>query len=155
MGAKCPFEVAKAYATERQKYIEVTKSLSRTIKGLRLQSKVSCLRTEGFIAQKRRDAGAAPEEGSPTNVRCKAPHLIKIILAYSPKKERADPIEDESEVHKAISAHRPSHGAFPAVAAGARLRVREPTQQTRKGRLSGHLRLIRAIAARVLHLVGF
>ena len=33
----------------------------------------------------------------PTNVRCKAPHLIKIILAYSPKKERADPIEDESK----------------------------------------------------------
>jgi hypothetical protein len=31
------------------------------------------------------------------NVRCKAPHLIKIILAYSPKKKRADPIEDESE----------------------------------------------------------
>ncbi|KAL8104439.1 hypothetical protein AgCh_028598 [Apium graveolens] len=55
------------------------------------------LRPEGFIAQKRRDAGAAPEEGSPTNARCKAPHLIKIILAYSPKKERADPIEDESE----------------------------------------------------------
>ncbi|KAC9255317.1 hypothetical protein E3N88_46116 [Mikania micrantha] len=42
----------------------------------------------------------APEEGSPTNVRCKAPHLIKIILAYSPKKERADPIEDESEVQQ-------------------------------------------------------
>jgi hypothetical protein len=36
-------------------------------------------------------------EGSPTNVRCKAPHLIKIILAYSPKKKRADPIEDVSE----------------------------------------------------------
>ncbi|KAL8147150.1 hypothetical protein AgCh_004752 [Apium graveolens] len=33
---------------------------------------------------------------------------------------------------------------FPAVAAGARLRAREPTQQTRKGRLSGHLRMIRA-----------
>ncbi|KAK4336579.1 hypothetical protein RND71_044214 [Anisodus tanguticus] len=46
-------------------------------------------------------AGAqAPEERSPTNVRCKAPHLIKIILAYSPKKERADPIEDESEVQQ-------------------------------------------------------
>ncbi|KAK1397536.1 Vanillate O-demethylase oxygenase subunit [Heracleum sosnowskyi] len=58
------------------------------------------LRPEGFIAQKRRDAGAAPEEGSPTNARCKAPHLIKIILAYSPKKERADPIEDESEVQQ-------------------------------------------------------
>ncbi|KAJ0075381.1 hypothetical protein Patl1_33801 [Pistacia atlantica] len=43
---------------------------------------------------------AAPEEGSPTNVRCKAPHLIKIILAYSPKKKRADPIEDESEVQQ-------------------------------------------------------
>lgn len=42
----------------------------------------------------------APEEGSPTNVRCKAPHLIKIILAYSPKKKRADPIEDESEVQQ-------------------------------------------------------
>jgi hypothetical protein len=42
----------------------------------------------------------APEEGSPTNVRCKAPHLIKIILAYSPKKKRANPIEDESEVQK-------------------------------------------------------
>ncbi|GMH02276.1 hypothetical protein Nepgr_004115 [Nepenthes gracilis] len=53
------------------------------------------LRPERFIAQ----AGTqAPEEGSPTNVRCKAPHLIKIILAYSPKKKRADPIEDESEV---------------------------------------------------------
>nr|YP_009228140.1 hypothetical protein AYB38_gp08 [Brassica nigra]AJD85480.1 hypothetical protein BniMp070 [Brassica nigra] len=39
----------------------------------------------------------APEEGSPTNVRCKVPHLIKIILAYSPKKKRADPIEDESK----------------------------------------------------------
>ena len=52
------------------------------------------LRPEGFIAQ----AGTqADEEGSPTNVRCKAPHLIKIILAYSPKKERADPIEDESK----------------------------------------------------------
>jgi hypothetical protein len=34
---------------------------------------------------------------TPRNVRCKAPHLIKIILAYSPKKKRADPIEDESE----------------------------------------------------------
>ncbi|KAI3664945.1 hypothetical protein L6452_43558 [Arctium lappa] len=34
------------------------------------------------------------------NVRCKAPHLIKIILAYSPKKERTDPIEDESEVQQ-------------------------------------------------------
>ena len=46
-------------------------------------------------------AGAqAPEERSPTNVRCKAPHLIKIILAYSPKKKRADPIEDESEVQQ-------------------------------------------------------
>ncbi|KAK8492070.1 hypothetical protein V6N11_014192 [Hibiscus sabdariffa] len=33
---------------------------------------------------------------------------------------------------------------FPAVAAGARLRAREPTQQTRKGCLSGHLRMIRA-----------
>ena len=42
----------------------------------------------------------APEEGSPTNVRCKAPHLIKIILAYSPKKNRADPIEDGSEVQQ-------------------------------------------------------
>ena len=42
----------------------------------------------------------APEEGSPTNLRCKAPHLIKIILAYSPKKKRADPIEDESEVQQ-------------------------------------------------------
>ena len=42
----------------------------------------------------------APAEGSPTNVRCKAPHLIKIILAYSPKKERADPIEDGSEVQQ-------------------------------------------------------
>ncbi|KAG6621675.1 hypothetical protein I3842_Q009100 [Carya illinoinensis] len=42
----------------------------------------------------------APEEGSPTNIRCKAPHLIKIILAYSPKKKRADPIEDESEVQQ-------------------------------------------------------
>jgi len=30
----------------------------------------------------------------------KAPHLIKIILANSPKKERADPIEDESEVQQ-------------------------------------------------------
>ena len=30
----------------------------------------------------------------------KAPHLIKIILAYSPKKKRADPIEDESEVQQ-------------------------------------------------------
>jgi len=49
----------------------------------------------------RKNAGTqAPEEGSPTNVRCKAPHLIKIILAYSPKKERADPIEDESEVQQ-------------------------------------------------------
>jgi hypothetical protein len=27
-----------------------------------------------------------PVEESPTNVRCKAPHLIRIILAYSPKK---------------------------------------------------------------------
>ena len=42
----------------------------------------------------------APAEESPTNVRCKAPHLIKIILAYSPKKKRADPIEDESEVQQ-------------------------------------------------------
>lgn len=42
----------------------------------------------------------APEKGSPTNVRCKAPHLIKIILAYSPKKKRAEPIEDESEVQQ-------------------------------------------------------
>ena len=42
----------------------------------------------------------APEEGSPTNIRCKAPHLIKIILAYSSKKKRADPIEDESEVQQ-------------------------------------------------------
>ncbi|TXG46223.1 hypothetical protein EZV62_028254 [Acer yangbiense] len=33
---------------------------------------------------------------------------------------------------------------FPAVAAGARLRAREPTQQTRKGCLSRHLRMIRA-----------
>jgi hypothetical protein len=41
-----------------------------------------------------------PEKGSPTNFRCKAPHLIKIILAYSPKKKRADPIEDESEVQQ-------------------------------------------------------
>lgn len=31
-GAKRPFEVAKAYATVRKKYVEVTKSLSRTIK---------------------------------------------------------------------------------------------------------------------------
>ncbi|GJV21439.1 hypothetical protein Tco_1370459 [Tanacetum coccineum] len=34
------------------------------------------------------------------NVRCKAPYLIKIILAYSPKKERAYPIKDESEVQQ-------------------------------------------------------
>ncbi|KAK7295934.1 hypothetical protein VNO77_51060 [Canavalia gladiata] len=33
---------------------------------------------------------------------------------------------------------------FPAVAASARLRAREPTQQTRKGCLSGHMRMIRA-----------
>ncbi|KAF7117280.1 hypothetical protein RHSIM_RhsimMtG0002200 (mitochondrion) [Rhododendron simsii] len=33
---------------------------------------------------------------------------------------------------------------FPAVVAGARLCAREPTQQTRKGCLSGHLRMIRA-----------
>ncbi|KAB5511305.1 hypothetical protein DKX38_030100 (mitochondrion) [Salix brachista] len=33
---------------------------------------------------------------------------------------------------------------FPAVAAGTRLRAREPTQQTRIGCLSGHLRMIRA-----------
>ncbi|KAF1899232.1 hypothetical protein Lal_00019356 [Lupinus albus] len=32
---------------------------------------------------------------------------------------------------------------FPAVAASARLRAREPTQQRRKGCLSGHLRMIR------------
>lgn|SRR5664279_881102 len=39
----------------------------------------------------------ATAEGSrPTNVRCKAPHLIKIILAYSPKKKRANPIEEYS-----------------------------------------------------------
>lgn len=31
-GAKRPFEAAKAYATVRKKYVEVTKSLSRTIK---------------------------------------------------------------------------------------------------------------------------
>ncbi|GKD50906.1 hypothetical protein Tco_1279882 [Tanacetum coccineum] len=36
-------------------------------------------------------------------------------------------------------------GRFPAVAAGARLDGREPTQQTRKGCLSGHLRMIRAV----------
>ena len=52
----------------------------------------------------------APEEGSPTNVRCKAPPLIKIILAYSPKKKRADPIEDESEVQQGHF-RPPSHGA--------------------------------------------
>ena len=52
----------------------------------------------------------APEEGSPTNVRCKAPHLIKIILAYSPKKKRADPIEDGSEVQQGHF-RPPSHGA--------------------------------------------
>lgn len=34
---------------------------------------------------------------------------------------------------------------FPAVAADARSRAREPTQQTRKGCLSGHLRMIRAV----------
>ncbi|RZC92525.1 hypothetical protein C5167_041869 [Papaver somniferum] len=45
----------------------------------------------------RRDLLQAP---GPTNVRCKASHLIKIILAYSPKKERADPIEDGSEVQQ-------------------------------------------------------
>lgn len=45
-----------------------------------------------------------------TNVRCKAPHLIKIILAYSPKKKRADPIEDESEVQQGHF-RPPSHGA--------------------------------------------
>ena len=42
----------------------------------------------------------APEERIPMNVRCKAPHLIKTILEYSPKKERADSIEDESEVQQ-------------------------------------------------------
>ena len=46
----------------------------------------------------------APAEESPTNVRCKAPHLIKSILAYAPKKKRADPIEDGSEVQQ-ISVH--------------------------------------------------
>ena len=59
----------------------------------------------------------APAEESPTNVRCKAPHLIKIILAYSPKKKRADPIEDESEVqqtrlidHQVPASHTCSYG---------------------------------------------
>jgi len=52
----------------------------------------------------------APAEESPTNVRCKAPHLIKIILAYSPKKKRADPIEDGSKVQQGHF-RPPSHGA--------------------------------------------
>ncbi|GKD99428.1 NADH dehydrogenase subunit 7 [Tanacetum coccineum] len=42
------------------------------------------------------------------------------------------------------SKQRTEDSVFPAVAAGARLRAREPTQQTRKGCLSGHLRMIRA-----------
>jgi len=73
---------------------------------------ITSLRPEGFIAQKGRDAGS-PSYGqleSPTNVRCKAPHLIKIILAYSPKKKRADPIEDGSEVQQGHF-RPPSHGA--------------------------------------------
>ena len=53
----------------------------------------------------------APEEGSPTNVRCKAPHLIKIILAYSPKKKEQTPLKTRVRYNKAISVHRPSHGA--------------------------------------------
>nr|GEY96490.1 NADH-ubiquinone oxidoreductase chain 1 [Tanacetum cinerariifolium] len=53
----------------------------------------------------------APEEGIPKNVRCKAPHFIKIILAYSPKKERANPIEDESKVQQGHFFHRPSYEA--------------------------------------------
>ncbi|KAI3666741.1 hypothetical protein L1987_88729 [Smallanthus sonchifolius] len=56
------------------------------------------LRPEGFIAQKRRDAGS--RRGKPNECQMQSPHLIKIILAYSPKKERADPIEDESEVQQ-------------------------------------------------------
>lgn len=70
---------------------------------------ITSLRPEGFIAQ----AGTlalAVQYIRPTNVRCKAPHLIKIILAYSPKKKRADPIEDGSEVQQGHFCP-PSHGA--------------------------------------------
>ncbi|CAJ1957299.1 unnamed protein product [Sphenostylis stenocarpa] len=57
----------------------------------------------------------APEEGSPTNVRCKAPHLIKIILAYSPKKKEQTPLKTRVRYNKAISVRRPSHGAIPKI----------------------------------------
>lgn len=71
---------------------------------------ITSLRPGGVYCTKRLGRWLPMRAGSPTNVRCKAPHLIKIILAYSPKKKRADPIEDESEVQQ-DHFRPPSHGA--------------------------------------------
>nr|GEX34320.1 hypothetical protein [Tanacetum cinerariifolium] len=53
-------------------------------------------RSKGIIAQKCQDAGSRRE--NPTNFKGKALKLIKIVLTYSPKEERAYYIEDEREV---------------------------------------------------------
>ncbi|KAI4965583.1 hypothetical protein ZWY2020_051337 [Hordeum vulgare] len=61
---------------------------------------ITSLLPEGLL-HKRSDAGSAEE--SPTNVRCKAPHLIKIILEYSPKKKEQTPLKTGVRYNKAIS----------------------------------------------------
>jgi hypothetical protein len=58
----------------------------------------------GFIAVHKKVRTHAPKE-SPTNVRCKALHLIKIILAYSPRKKEQTSLKTGVRYNKAISVH--------------------------------------------------
>ncbi|GKA08865.1 hypothetical protein Tco_0688196 [Tanacetum coccineum] len=63
---------------------------------------------KGFIAQKRRDAGS--RRGKPNECQMQTPHLIRIILACSQKRKQT-PLKLRVRYKKAISVHRPSHGA--------------------------------------------